>query len=289
MGLKEEEEQWKQKLQQEKQNHEKMLKDEEKRWKKQLEDLAKEKDLQKKQEEEKWKKMAEMESWKRQQKLQDDEERWNKEIELKRQKQQQKLKEEEEKWIKKQKEDLLQQMQKLSFSSLPVRESTTIYFDKIVAGHSLQESLLLLKQNLEKEERKKNRVMFQVTVSGIPAKAGYLEENNQLGWFYSNQLVIHRAKTYDLPECQITTLETIKIKGLPESIHKYVTVNFAFVGWYELIPEEPKIFLESSIQTQNQTVLRHSNSPEKYNKQQKTINISNTPNSLNITTHMEKQ
>merc|ERR1711915_273687 len=222
----------------------------------------------------------------------------------KRQKQQQKLKEEEEKWIikkeeekftkmqeenKKQKEDLLQQMQKLSFSSLPVRESTTIYFDKIVAGHSLQESLLLLKQNLEKEERKKNRVMFQVTVSGIPAKAGYLEENNQLGWFYSNQLVIHRAKTYDLPECQITTLETIKIKGLPESIHKYVTVNFAFVGWYELIPEEPKIFLESSIQTQNQTVLRHSNSPEKYNKQQKTINISNTPNSLNITTHMEKQ
>merc|ERR1712136_401229 len=84
-----------------------------------------------------------------------EEEKWKKMVEMESWKRQQKLQDDEEMWNKEIELQRQKQQQKLKEEE---------------------------EKWIKKEEGKKNRVMFQVTVSGIPAKAGYLEENNQLGW-----------------------------------------------------------------------------------------------------------
>merc|ERR1711990_998523 len=138
--------------------------------------------------------------------------------------------------------------QRLSFSALPIKETKTISFEKILADSSPQQSLLLSQRESAKEERKRNRVILTFTLSGMPEKAGQLESTP--GWCYSNQLIIYRAKTWELPESRCATIDRIVIRALPENVDKSVTAKFNWFGWYELLPKK-----SMSIQTEDKQLL----------------------------------
>merc|ERR1712212_615064 len=108
----------------------------------------------------------------------------------------------------------------------------------------------------DKEERKQNRVSLTFTISGIPERlllagpqrhcfTGRLEPRN--GWFYSDELIIYRAKTWEIPEPKIASIDRIVIRALPESIFKSVTVKYTWFGMYELLPKK-----SMSVQTQTE-------------------------------------
>merc|ERR1719357_360651 len=139
-----------------------------------------------------------------------------------------KRKEEEEMAILKQ--------NRLSFSSLPIKETKIVSFEKIMLGSELQQSLQETQRQLDKDERKQNRVYLTFTLSGIPERSGQLERSD--GWFYSDELLIFRAKTWEIPEPKIATIDRIIIRALPENLFRRVAVSYHWFGVYELFPKK---------------------------------------------------
>merc|ERR1712025_680953 len=213
-----------------------------------------------KEEEDKWNKEREAQRLKRLKQQREEEEKW--ELELERNKEQwQKNKEQHEITLKRQQEALeakrkaeeerilteeqaLLKRNQLSFSSLPIKQTKSIAFEKVMTGNALQQSLLLTQQELKKEERKQNRVYLTFTLSGIPEKTGRLEPSD--GWFYSNELIIYRAKTLEIPESKLASIDRIVIRALPENLYKSVTVKYTWFGLYELLPKK-----SMSVQTED--------------------------------------
>ena len=67
-------------------------------------------------------------------------------------------------------------------------------------------------------------------------QTGQLESNP--GWFYSNQLIVYRAKTWEIPESKIATIDRIVIRALPQDIYKSVTGEWIFpllFGMYVIV------------------------------------------------------
>merc|ERR1712168_856911 len=213
----------------------------------------------------KWNKEREAEQLKRLKLRREEEEKWQREMEKEREERSKSREADLEEWRrrqreeeearKKEEEDRLKskeeeeaKRQRLSFSTLPIKETKTISFEKILADSSLQQSLLLSQRESAKEERKRNRVILTFTLSGIPEKAGQLESTP--GWCYSNQLIIYRAKTWELPESRCATIDRIVIRALPENVDKSVTAKFNWFGWYEILPKK-----SMSIQTEDKQLL----------------------------------
>merc|ERR1712142_977079 len=193
--------------------------------------------------EEKWAKEWEREKQLRMKQREADAAAWRQQLEA-----EEKRRKEEEERVRKQEEAVLLQQQKLSFSSLPVKETKTVLFEKIVCGSALQQSLMLTQKQLEQEERKNNRVFLTFTLSGIPEKNGHLERSP--GWYYSDELIIHRAKTYEIPQSFVATIDRIVIRALPENLYKSVTVKQRWFGWYPLFPRK-----SMSVQTDDKKTL----------------------------------
>merc|ERR1719431_1228706 len=234
--LQEEEQKWLKQLEEDRLKRKRQLHEEEELWIIEQEENKRARRAAQLEEEEKWKKQLQKE----------EEDKWNKEREAQRLKRLKQQRDEEEKWERQQKDlegkrkaEEEMKRNRLSFSSLPIRETKTISFEKILSGSALQQSLLLTQQAVDKEERKQNRVSLTFTISGIPERlllagpqrhcfTGRLEPKN--GWFYSDELIIYRAKTWEIPEPKIASIDRIVIRALPESIFKSVTVKYTWFG-----------------------------------------------------------
>merc|ERR1712142_880162 len=133
----------------EKWKRQQLMKEEEDKWNREIEAQRVKRIKQQAEDEEKWAKEWEREKQLRMKQREADAAAWRQQLEAeekRRKEEEERRRKEEDERVRKQEEAVLLQQQKLSFSSLPVKETKTVLFEKIVCGSALQQSLMLKKK-----------------------------------------------------------------------------------------------------------------------------------------------